>query len=96
MIKELDGNGLEIVSGGRRGISCRVPPLNYRACARIKNDIESSLAVNGSRLFNCLPAELRELTSLRDSRLVWINFCQLFQIVHVCRIIPSLQVLTVF
>lgn len=47
----------------RRGWLCRVPPTNYRAPARIKNRVEGSLPVNGPRLFNCLPKEVREITS---------------------------------
>ena len=64
MITELNGTGLEVVSGGRGGVCCRVPPLNYRARAKVKNSIEGSLKVHGSRLFNCLPQKLKELASL--------------------------------
>lgn len=51
----------------RRGLLCRVPSANYRAPARIKNKLDESLPVIGSRLFNCLPAEIREVEGGLDS-----------------------------
>ena len=43
----------------RRGKMCVLPPNRGRSTARIQTLRESSLAVNGPRLFNCLPSEVR-------------------------------------
>ena len=45
----------------RRGLLCQVPPLNRSAMAKFKSLKEESLPVRGCKLFNCIPAELRNL-----------------------------------
>ena len=50
MISELNGSPLRLDMSLRRGLLCRIPPLNYRAYARVRNGIERSLVVHGSRL----------------------------------------------
>ena len=36
-----------------------MPNISRSSSAKIRNVIENSFAVNGARLFNCLPAQLR-------------------------------------
>ena len=43
----------------RRGKLCRVPPMNRSAMQRLETMHDNSFAVQGPRLFNCLPGELR-------------------------------------
>ena len=50
---------LRTVESDRKGKHCKVPPLNSQATPRVKTMIESSFAVIGPKLFNCLPADLR-------------------------------------
>ena len=51
---------------GRRGRLCEVPPVSRTATARVKSLREATLQVHGVRLFNCLPAELRNITQCSD------------------------------
>ena len=51
----------------RRGKLCKVPPLISQATGRVKTIIESSFAVRGPKLFNCLPADLRNFEGSVDS-----------------------------
>ena len=43
----------------RRGRLCIIPPLSRQRSTRMQTLRESSFAVIGPRLFNCLPCELR-------------------------------------
>ena len=43
----------------RRGRTCIIPPLNTRSPAAISSLIEQSFPVGGPRLFNAMPADLR-------------------------------------
>ena len=43
----------------RRGTLCTIPPNRVQATHRVQTLRENSLAVNGPRLFNCLPAKVR-------------------------------------
>ena len=60
--------GILVTETSRRGKLCRIVPLNNRSLVRVQSLREHSFAVMGPRLFNCLPAELREggETSLRS------------------------------
>ena len=62
------GHPAEVVANisGRRGKMCRVPPINNHATQRVQSLQENSLAVRGPRLFNCLPAEVREYEGSLD------------------------------
>ena len=51
---------------GRRGRLCDVPPVSRTATARIQSLREASLQVHGARLFNCLPAKLRNMTKCSE------------------------------
>ena len=51
---------------GRRGLECVVPPL-IAASGRLQTICECSLAVNGPRLFNCIPKDLREFRGSPDA-----------------------------
>ena len=51
----------------RRGLTCRVPPVNRAAMARVQSLQENSLPVLGARLFNLLPAETRGFSGQLDN-----------------------------
>ena len=38
---------------------CRVPAISCASTARVRNKVENSLAILGPKLFNSIPAELR-------------------------------------
>ena len=38
---------------------CRVPTISRASTAKIRNMVENSFAVQGPKLFNCLPSEIR-------------------------------------
>ena len=44
----------------RRGRLCKIPPVNTRATCRMKSIVDASFAVQGPRLFNCLPKHIRD------------------------------------
>ena len=46
----------------RRGRSCVVPQVKPTASVRIQNIRRSSFAINGPRIFNCLPQHIRNTT----------------------------------
>ena len=54
-------------TNNRRGKFCSIPPLNNQASARMKTKVDSSFAVRGPRLFNCLPQKLRNHEGSVDS-----------------------------
>jgi len=58
-----DFRGIQATVHVRRGRSCRVPTVSSTAPAQIQNQRQASLAIHGSRLFNCLPLEIRMLTN---------------------------------
>jgi hypothetical protein len=60
-------DGIAAVVNPRRGRVCVIPPLNYRAIARVKRQKEASFAHNGPRLFNSLPRELRDFEGSLNS-----------------------------
>ena len=51
---------------GRRGRLCQIPPVSRTATTRIQSLREATLQVNGARLFNCLPAEIRNITKCSE------------------------------
>ena len=50
--------------GGRLGRKCSFPSIKNNAPTEIKNIRYACLSVKGPRLFNALPAELRNLTNI--------------------------------
>ena len=53
--------GVSAAVSGRRGRSCVVPHVRPSAPTRIQNLRFSSLAISGPRLFNALPAHIRDM-----------------------------------
>ena len=51
----------------RRGRTCKLPSINSRSLASVNSMIESSFYVRGPKLFNCLPAKLRNFDGSTDS-----------------------------
>lgn len=64
---EHDKFNVVVFESERRGRLCRVPSLNPQAPSRIKSLIDISFAVQGPRLFNCLPMEMRNFSGSIDS-----------------------------
>ena len=58
-------NGYNIVftTNGRRGRLCSVKDTPLTAPAQVRRARESSLAVKGAKIFNLLPADVRNTTS---------------------------------
>ena len=50
----------------RLGLLCRIPPLKSRASSRLKTLKDRSFSVIGPKLFNCAPAEVRNLEKSFD------------------------------
>ena len=50
----------------RRGLLSRVSPLRQAAMAKFRSLKESSFSVTGSRLFNCVPSNVRNLDLSED------------------------------
>ena len=48
----------------RYGRQCIVPPVSRTASSRVQSLSEGSLCVNGARLFNTLPANIRNMTNV--------------------------------
>ena len=46
---------------------CRIPAINTHATSRTKNLVEKSFPVQGPRLFNCLPAQVRNFDGSFES-----------------------------
>ena len=55
--------GLVAENKDRLGRTCLIPNLNKNASAKIRTLRENSFQVHGPRLYNCLPAFLRNLTN---------------------------------
>ena len=57
----LDGRDRIVTyQSGRRGVLCRIPAVTSAARARLATIREASFAITGPRLFNSVPAELRD------------------------------------
>ena len=56
---------------GRLGRMCEVPPLNTSASQSVQTMREQTFQVNGPKLFNSLPANIRNLTkcSIEDFKM---------------------------
>ena len=62
---------LRVLDGGQRGKRCELPKTDKRSQLAVQTQLEGSLSVQGVRLFNSLPRELREIPlPLRDT---WTN-----------------------
>ena len=59
-IKESQGSELRVMYGERKGKRCELPRIDRRAQLAVPTQLESSLPVQGVRLFNSLPRELKE------------------------------------
>ena len=57
------GYDLNIRVHGRRGRLCTVKEIPASTPTQVKKAIEASLAVKGSKLFNILPLEIRNISS---------------------------------
>ena len=62
-LKLVDGFHIEMRDYGRRGKLCTVKTIPTTAPNQAKRAAEASLAVKGSKLFNILPIEIRNITS---------------------------------
>ena len=68
MSPNLEGRDrITMYRSGRRGLLCRVPSFGTTARSRFATIREASFAINGPRLFNSIPAELRDYTGSVDS-----------------------------
>ena len=54
--------GINVTICDRKGRLCDIPPPNKNAKKSIQNIREDSFQVNGPRLFNCIPAQIRNMT----------------------------------
>ena len=54
--------GINVVSNARKGRYCQVPHVKTTAPGRVQNLRFSSLTINGPRVFNSLPVNLRNMT----------------------------------
>ena len=54
----------------RRGLLCRVPSLIRRATQRLKTIRDGTFGIQGPKLFNCLPRELRARGDTEDPELL--------------------------
>ena len=59
----VNGYDLKFTNIGRRGRMCRVTEVPRTAPAQVRRALENSLAMKGAKLFNVLPAELRNISS---------------------------------
>ena len=59
----VDGYDLHFVNNPRRGRLALVKNVNHRSTHTVRKAIESSLPVKGSKLFNILPREIRDIDS---------------------------------
>ena len=60
---QVKGYKATFVQNERRGRLMQVAPLCNRAPTAVKNARESSLQVRGANLFNCIPRELRDIST---------------------------------
>ena len=54
--------GIESSWNQRRGRCCTIPSVKRSASAQVQNIRFGSMGINGPRLFNCLPAHLRNMS----------------------------------
>ena len=54
--------GISASNCERKGRLCNIPKINKNAKKSVQNLREDSFQVNGPRLFNCIPAEIRNMT----------------------------------
>ena len=62
----LSTNSIKVKYSERRGRSCVIPTLsNSQQCsAKINTIRENSFSIQGPKLFNCLPKEIRNITDV--------------------------------
>ena len=68
IVPNLQDNEYKIVTylNARKGLLCKIPPLQVRSLGRYKTLKDQSFAVRGPKLFNCVPMELRDLSMSLD------------------------------
>ena len=54
--------GIEVSHSQRNGRYCKIPKISTMASCRVQNLRFNSIGVNGPRLFNCLPVNLRNMS----------------------------------
>ena len=59
---QLNHSGIQEYWNPRRGRYCTVPAINLRSSGRIQAIRNSSFGIRGPRLFNTLPAHIRNLS----------------------------------
>ena len=62
-----DKFGIKLTVNDRRGRTCIIPPINTRALASVSSLVESSFPIRGPRLFNALPANVRNYDGSVDA-----------------------------
>ena len=59
---------INFTNNPRRGRLAEVKNINSKSNSTVRNAVESSLAVKGSRIFNLLPQSLRDINSITADR----------------------------
>ena len=59
---QLENSGIQEYWNPRRGRYCTVPAINLRTSRKIQSIREASFGIRGPRLFNTLPAHIRNLS----------------------------------
>ena len=62
-----DKFGIKLTVNDRHGRTCIIPPINTRALASVSSLVESSFPIRGPRLFNALPANVRNYDGSVDA-----------------------------
>ena len=57
----VQGYSVEFVLSSRRGRLAVIPPYSRKVQAKVRNARESSLAIKGAKIFNLLPAYIRDI-----------------------------------
>ena len=55
--------GVDVVNNHRTGRYCKVPHVSSAAPGRVRNIRFNSMGINGPRIFNCLPSNLRGMSN---------------------------------
>ena len=76
IINQLTPNDIhiEFQSSERRGIKAKVPPLNMTATQKSRSSYESSFAVVGPKLWNCIPHHITTITNMNTFKVALSKF----------------------
>ena len=58
-------NPITVYIHPRKGRLCMIPPIKTKSTQKVQTIKENTLAINGPRLFNTLPREIREITDVK-------------------------------